>query len=388
MANAELSLTVKEAKNLLPPVTSIEIASTDIVDAHYQLGKLNHDAIQKAAKRKQTEPAFSSTMELTNKCRDAMIDIQNRMHLTHPDTSSSIAQYFNCLSAWAEGAKIENNTALVLQNDNAGCQTFIVRNPDGSISWGHTEEDQGTERVKQSPWVTFTIDNVRRSYYGGYQDTLPGGAFTLGPKNIMAVDTLLTQPRKNGGFLANAAAWIIWQSDQPTQAEQILRQLTPFYDAYALNLIYMDSGKPIAKTIEFAQDKVISRTLGDKPFDHLAQVNILSGRGKEYTGLRHLRFDEPEEESFSDYKKRKRRIKRMIHLTRLLAKPDNLDLNLTRRLMAFQVGGPSWALSNIDDKSIFWGQLSSDGLANICITHGPVVKEIDDQALKLSAKLS
>jgi len=378
LSNATSTKTQKlrQTKESLGPLTTEIIKADSYPEAHRVLAGSIKDKIQVLAKSKENK-SKPKDKELVKKCLAKMIAKQEELIITKPQIANLIAEYLQSITAWAEGADISLDTALLLQNDNVGCQTFSVRGNQGEVFFGHTEEDGDDNRIDKARWLTFQIGGEERQAFV-YPDLLPGPAFSFTNGCFMAVDALYCSPsnqqKEEGGFLANAATWMIWRSGNPEQAEEIINSVGPFYDGYAVNLIYHKNNLPNSKTLEFIGDSgAIVRELEFKKGAVNIQVNCSSIKA-----IDRLRPNEDlDQENLSSLNNRARIINRALTLVQKITEVKTTDFSpeVIRRILSFRLGDQNWpSLAAPFCRGHVAGRLSQSGF-EMLIDSGPALKD-------------
>lgn len=217
--------------------------------------------------------------------------------------------YLEALGGWAEGAELSQvaklysldavEAAMMMQNDDAGCQSVMVRTNDG-IALLHTEEDDNgpiTERVSGA-----FLTEIDGSVTFVYNDLLPGGsAFAVDVKNgfAMACDVLRLRTKERGVCLSKIVGWMVWRmgcTATPKRVEELVAELGPLVDGYAINVVYRDEkGKPKAYRASIAGRSCYIDKLVSDPGGSMKQVNLLDPRVAEANDeLRILSLNEAE----------------------------------------------------------------------------------------------
>ena len=157
-------------------------------------------------------------------------------------------------------AAVPSEWALWAQDDNAGCQTGMLRRGGGSVVLWHTEED--TIGFLDAPRVAvFSIGAEERGAFV-YPYLLPGPAFGWGAGQLHAVDSLHTRRDETlGGTLSGVASWLVWRIGRAMDARDVLLSLVPFVDGCAIHVV--GSGAPVTATTHGSQDEPCSRERSD-----------------------------------------------------------------------------------------------------------------------------
>lgn len=199
-----------------------------------------------------------------------------------------LGEFWDCMTAWSEGAGITTEQAMWLMADNlSGCQTLILRYSSG-VALLHTEEDFDNiqERMSAPQTIEFVVDGVSSKCLV-YNDILPGAGLYGWKKDfIVAVDSLFL--REDGiekiekPMLANIVSWLIWRMKaEDAEAEIVvakMRSLGTVVDGYAINVVRKVDEKIEGYKLTFARDDWEIEKLWDQPGDHLRQVNIIEPR--------------------------------------------------------------------------------------------------------------
>ena len=183
---------------------------------------------------------------------ESEVEIAKRV-LEHLQKNERAGEYLEALIGWADGAELSRvaslyeldgvTLAMMMQNDDAGCQTVMVRVGDG-VTLLHTEEDDGapiTERV-----TDHFLAEIDGSVTFIYNDLLPGGsAFGVDVAQgfAMACDVLRLHPRERGVCLSKIVGWMVWRMGNaatPSKVRELVREFAPYVDGYAMNVVYRD----------------------------------------------------------------------------------------------------------------------------------------------------
>lgn len=370
--------------------------------AHEQLGKRIKEQVHKSIDHKLSGlPSYPEFQAQIHYVRDCLSKIRSKA--TDPQVDSQIRavvlEYLDCLTQWGQGAEIsqidhpfikklrdsiepEYNPdlliALWLQNDNQGCQTGMLRSPDGSVKFWHTEEDVEEtpgDRFDKIHLAKFSIgqpDSKKTIYSIIYPDLLPGAGFSFGKDFIYAVDFQHIPSTDQPGFLANAGVWIAWRLGADYDPAQVIRSLTPYADGYTLNTVRQvtgDQGVQLeAKKIEFGRRLVQEFALADDPGANFISVNIFDPKGELARKIEAI-----EEEDKSWYQRRLKRAQRALHLIPLFTQ-RNIQLPELLRMIGFKVGGVTdAAYANVDVKAHVVASFSLKENA-ILVDSGPAIK--------------
>lgn len=377
---------IQRAKEEIGALSVIEIKADSFADAHRQLGERNKSRIQKtllelidatpAEGEEEEFIPFSDALLTAKNCRIKMLAKAEELSQSDPGLAEAIKEYLDCVKSWAKGAGIDKlelggvdqsdfvDIALVLQGINVGCQSIMVRTENG-IDFAHTEERESTDEIFTSEWVKFNIpgEDPRSAFI--WPELLPGPAFSFNGA-FMSVDLLYVDSpetiQKEGGFLANAAAWILWRSADGPNSLEIIKKLSPFYDGYAVNLIYPQDGEITGETIEFAGNFIKSRKLDSTPGEMQIQVNNIS---EEAIREGFVTESYMPGESREDYE---RRVLRIVRATKLAG---GFSQEIIRRILGFKIGKLSSASEIVQAYVV--GSITSKNLS-MSIAAGPAVK--------------
>ena len=376
------------AKEKLGGFEKKEITAPTWAEAHRELGEWVGEQVQSILTRKvegSSDEDLQKAMVFASGCKDHL-----EAKRTHPLIGQGVQKYLDSLDAWAEGAGLDDiaksvaqrvgspisrtELALWLQNDNVGCQTTLIRNKEGTVSFIHSEEDIGgaVERPRQA---AFTIGKEKKQRLNAfiYPHLLPGPAFSWGNDIFQAVDFLYLKAPEAPGGLANTAAWLLFTQENPyDNAEDIIKALGPFVDGYAVNMVRRrQEGEPKvdAKRIVFAQDAMSVKELSGQTGDVMAQVNVLAEEENE--DLQKLEEIDPSKRPL--YERRVERTKRALKLIQHFVKQE-LNLDALTRIMAFRIGEKGFAYANTDVKAGVAGEISGDKM-QMRILSGPAIKE-------------
>jgi hypothetical protein len=252
----------------------------------------------------------------------------------------------------------------------------MYRQANGSVVLWHTEED-----VEYAPGSGF--DQLRLAKFtineGGspvvlyafiYPDLLPGPAFGWRSDGFaQAVDTLHIKfrPEQRGGILANSLTWLTLLLGPSWDPIEVVRQIGPYYDGYALNNVSLRDGKVCAGKLEFTADHILSSILDGAPGEYLFQVNIFS---QDHHGwVKELEQIEPRWKDLFQ--------QRIYRTEEYIQNRDHLsgkqeDMSFFFELLTSQAGG-GWAYANPDVKAYIILRMSQQGM-EIWLGDGPALK--------------
>jgi hypothetical protein len=373
-------------KARLGKLVFLDFSTFNLVDAHRELGAHVRDQVHKLLRCKLNgllEDQLRSLLQQTRVCHATLLD-RSRSTKVSPVIRSAIWQYLACLEAWTNGADLAgfhhphleqwvsslgplsaHDLALLLQHDNAGCQTGLYRQKDGSVILWHTEEAFSSE-----PGGEF--DQLRVAFFQAgngsscikmaafiYPELLPGPAFGWRSDGFaQAVDALFLRPfpRLQEGILANVASWITLWLGPAVDTQEIIEALGPFHDGYALNSVCTMDRQVRAKKVEFAGNLIFPIPLGETPGEFLFQVNVFSQRHR----LDLLKLESVSLESRKAFEQRLRRTQRVLKC-REPRQSSSEEARFFLELLASRVGG-EWAYANADTKAYFVNRVSPEGM--------------------------
>lgn len=289
------------ARHGISPESILKVEADNWQDAYFQVGAEFADPI-----RNSFDEVFSKTTDEAVKSRDIRLKVARSLSTRLSDLASGdneisgdVKDLVDSLNGWARGAGLDKEAekygltpleaALVLENDNVGCQSFMARTGDGGVIAMHTEEDEHiSSRVTKYHQVELTVKGQKRSSFA-YNNLLPGGAASGESEGfVMLTDFLRTNTlgEKNGfDGLVNASAWIIWKMGKEVTLDKIKSVIDatgPFIDGYAVNVIRRtDEGNIEAHRIYMLGDTYAVETLGAEPGSHLEQTNLIDPKYKE-----------------------------------------------------------------------------------------------------------
>jgi hypothetical protein len=385
---------LRAVKTRFGGLVKLDYTAYDLTTAHRLLGQHVREQVRKilinkldtwdkAHLRRMLAQSQACIALLAEKAANRRIDGRMR---------TAFGEYLDCLSAWAEGAELEQcehaaladfqplgqtDLAMFLQNDRSGCQTGMYRSQDGSVVLWHTEED-----VEEQPGSGFDLLRIADFSVGDrslpvvmrafiYPDLLPGPAFGWRTDGFaQAVDKLHIRnfPDPTAGILANVATWLTLRLGPAMDCKEIIESLQPFYDGYALSTAYSQAGGVHAYKYEFAADRIISSRLHETPDSYLFQVNIFSDRAHPWvTELEDLRPDWCE--------LYQQRVERTIFA---LQQKDGKSGATAEMRYFFNLitnqEGERWAYANKDVKAYLIHRQGSQG-AETWLGHGPALAD-------------
>lgn len=357
---------IRRNKQLLGPLAVLDCSGMDTVEAHRRLGEAARAQIHKFLAHRlndQEGPAHK-----IRRARSARIALGARLGDPRVDepVRAAIGQYQACLSAWAAGARLAefqhallpgqvddlpvhaDDLALILQEDQIGCQTGIFRAGDGAAILWHSEEDPEAEpglRFDRLRLFLFRGAGERLTWGFIYPDLLPGPTFGWQAGGYaQAVDTLHVRPAPSGGaILPNTLAWLSLYIGGQVSPGQLAERLGPFQGGYSLTSARREAGRVKVEKAEFANGQVTAGTLDESSGCFFFQTNILNDLG--------LPIGAEEQTSPENRAWNATRVRRTHRLIGKYGDSDN-PLEMVFRLLRSGLGGDS-AYANRDVKAYF-----------------------------------
>ncbi len=296
---------IASARNRFSTVKFLDFRTLELEPAHYALGQAVKLPVEKILLQKLESwgpEGFLERICIAQAIVDALVEKTAAAYLD-PLICQALLAYQSCLEQWVAGtdlkavlaqSAIANSTSLpigklsllvgmALQNDALGCQTGMYRQEDGSVVLWHTEEDSDLDGSRfdelrmmrfRSPWSPLGAELV--SFI--YPDLLPGSAFSWRTDGyIQAVDFLyMREANLEKALLANIACWVTLVLGQRASLEDVVGQLGPFLDGYAISAVSRDDKMVQARKIEFLATEYLCLELGQQPGDFAFQVNLVS----------------------------------------------------------------------------------------------------------------
>jgi len=396
MSNRILLTQLRLAKARLGRLVFLDYTSGATEDAHQSLGAEVKLQVHKILRDKFDHMEKSLLLDQVRQVRScyAILAERSNSKKISPPIRSAIAEYLRCLDAWSSGAELSTfyhpalskftfdrkhltalDLALLLQHDNAGCQTGIYRQLDGSVILWHTEEDgEGLEggRFDKLRILSLKVQDGASDcvdiHAFIYPDLLPGPAFAWRSDGfVQAVDSLLLKPNllKNGGVLANVASWLTLRLGHQAKPEEVLQALQPYFDGYALNTIGMELGRVHASKYEFFADRIIPYVLPEEPGSYLFQVNVFT----QQQGLDLLNQEKLSAEERKVFEDRVQRTRRILRRNESDASSPQAGMKFFKGMVASRSGN-EWGYSNPDVKAWFISRVASNG-TEIWLGNGP-----------------
>jgi hypothetical protein len=277
----------------LGPVRVHTIAAPSLLAAHGGLGALVARPARAAvaARIAGTKPAVLAAQIACAKASRAFLErrAEGRAGMAAA-VREALGEYLACLDAWTRAVRLgasaarcarilgepvsAGDLALWMQDDNAGCQTGLLRRAGGSVLLWHTEEDTIGYFDRPRVLTLMTGEEDRSAFLYAY--LLPGPAFGWQRDQIHAVDTLdLRREGAPAGAFTSVAAWIVWRLGPRIPVREVLRALSPYVDGCVIHVVR--PGDPAtAETHEIGGRHVVSRLLPRRAGASRVQVNLAS----------------------------------------------------------------------------------------------------------------
>ncbi len=257
----------------------LNIQATSLFEASKILGsktkEITHDILGKNLK-------FGKKKHL-QKCVEELEIIENlskRGHFTIGKVNYG-KRYLEALKGFSEGAEVTIPEAIFLQKEiQAGCQTMISKNEDGSFSVLHTEENAADDNTL--PNYDYRIVNMKFADKEVVFFAYPGicgwgSAFGVDKTNLFVqfVDDLLIGEKFLGGLWSNMITFMLFDTGNIKRAELLLEKISlvgkkyGFSGGYAVHMIQNKSKSSLA-SYEFGGNLVKKISNFAKLF---AQVN-------------------------------------------------------------------------------------------------------------------
>lgn len=376
----ETTLSLRQLKRALGPIVHLDFTAFDSVTAHARLGMAVQPQVHSILTRKLDklgQAEFIKTVRVARACRSAIIAKLNARHLDNI-VKSAFGEYLDCLSGWARGARLDDlsrekfdhlsvdglsitgqDLAFLLQNEDTGCQTGILRDSDGSIIMWHAEEDSEpvTEgRFDKLRLFSFRYQDTQRITAFIYPDLLPGPTFGWNSERfVQAIDTLYVKIHPHpDALMSNVVAWIRLCVGSETSGQDLIKAIRPFRTGCAITTIQQIGENWEGDRIEFAGDQWIASSLPSQPGKFLFQGNLFSER-------RSLIALTNEQVSPEKRVALEQRIARTHRVLRVIANSRE-KVKCLLRLLSFRVGG-DYAYCNKDVKAHFVCQASKAGVS-------------------------
>lgn len=385
---------LEATKASLGPIHHLDLSSLDIVAAHHELGAEVRNQVETSLLARLGSLDHTQLLRQVQRARQSRSAILHRLRSRAIDgrIRSAVRMYLHCLSAWTSGAQLvsvarrnlkgllvdglpvsADDLAIMLQDEEAGCQTGVLREDERSIILWHTEESgepQGCSRFDKLRLVSFRVPGrgwprVITAFV--YPDLLPGSAFAWsGGDFVQAVDTLHVRPFETPSAIpVNTVTWLRLILGGDGDSAGIARALAPFSGGYALTSAHRTASSVRADKVEFAAGMVESSTLPETPGGALFQVNLFSDPA---SGIA------LENELIDSGRRRllERRIARTQRMLRLITNSTD-RISGVCRMLASRVGG-SYAYCNEAVKAYMICRMSVED-ASVRVGAGPATRQ-------------
>jgi hypothetical protein len=359
-------------------ITRLDFHHLDTVAAHEKLGVAVRKQVHKILDQKIAAVKLDGLVEFVRKARLIASAIETRIDAPnlHPSIRKALSTYRDSLHAWASGAKLDEYSheflqgekidgspvsgfelAMILQTEQMGCQTGIIRDEDQAIWLWHAEED-----VDKFPAGRFDAIRIFSFRYDDhliesfiYPDLLPGPSF--GWKDdlyVQAVDTLYVKTDSNGNSIPpNIATWIALCLGGELPIKEIVDALSPYQSGYALTSVSRWSHPAIGENVEFTADHLTHALLPDEFGRYFFQVNLISDR----SCLLSQKYEEISAATESWMEQRIARTEKALES--FMPAPNKLEF--LHQLIASHEGG-EYAYVNKDVKAFILCRISNTGL--------------------------
>lgn len=382
------------AKAQLGQIVHLDLRGLDLVTAHRLLGLDVKEQVRWILSKriaKWSPQELQQRIWQARECKAALLKKIRSLGRASP-LHGALTEYLNCLAAWSTAIGFDScspiwssdvvrqlrtisgeELALILQNDNIGCQTGVIRLSEDSVAFWHTEEDvdeQWGGRFDKLRLAWFKPPNTK---WDGpmvafiYPDLLPGPAFAwVGERYVQAVDAFFLKPEVcRGPMLANIASWVALFLGTAIDPVTIIEDMAPFGDGYAFLTVCRKEQDIFSQRIEFAGSWLNKTALGAESGSYIFQTNIISDQESplaviaedlDQVGRRHFE-------------------QRIVRTRRAISQmmPTGPDIPKLLRLLASRTGG-SMAYANVDVKAYLAGYLTSSG-SEIWVGPGPCLLE-------------
>jgi len=373
-------------------IIQLDFRDVDIQLAHEKLGEAVQAQVYKILNEKINIDNYQVFISNIRKARlmAKAIDQKIKSPRLMRELKRALITYKDALQAWTTGAKLDSyyhdlldgvkvdglpisgqELALLLQAEQLGCQTGIIRDDNHSILLWHTEED-----VEPVPGARFDYTRIFSFCYEGrqihafiYPDLLPGPTFGWRDDGyVQAVDTLYVKiDSSENSIPPNIATWLALCLGGEVPITEIVDSLSPFQKGYALLRVYQSSDKIVGEKVEFISNALEYKTLSEKYGDYLFQVNMIADRDSMFK----QKYEEIDETTEASLEQRINRTKKALE--KFI--PTQNKIGFLHRLLSSRDGG-EYAYANKDVKAYFLCRMSDTGLQK-WIGVG-VAKEDDD----------
>ena len=380
---------LKNQRESVGPVQVVELAGP-IENSFGHIGQVRGEGIRRfLAFQKKDAEKYAKNLDFSSQCLTITKQKIQEIGDQQPVVAQALDKYFSCLNQWAEGADISEQEAFLLQNEDMGCQTVMVRGEEGHVLMLHTEEwfmedDEEKEAVEISPeWTRFNISDPENKNslqaFTGYAFTLPGSSFGISNGHVHAVDSLEMKQADKPAIPANIVCWLCWYLAGQVDSQTIIDTLSPYVGGYAYNEIFAQKGTVHAQTVEFGGDwpSLPKKVLPEKPESYLVHTNLIKNQDMEKVVGAKLESDDRR------YYLGLRRIHHMVRKAFIgrrqnseLNNPPKTTLDSLRRLaglIPFRPKKMVQAVSQPYNFSTFLIQINPDGSYSGQVIAGPII---------------
>ena len=367
---------IREFKTQLGPIQHLDCRELETSQAHRRLGEDARGQIHKFLEKRLADlgdqEKCRQQIRLARRHRRGLDERLKRPGLDR-EVREAVEMYCACLSAWSLGADLEafqhawlpeqvdalpveaEDLATLLQADDVGCQTGVLRDENGAAILWHTEEDY-------EEFAGQRFDKLRIFSYPGadgqitrgfiYPDLLPGPTFGWQVNDyVQAIDTLHIRPMEHeAALLPNTLAWLSLYLGKRADLEKLAKALGPFQGGYALTAVSRQAGQVRVGKLEFANGQTGWGQLGANKGCFLFQTNAVRD------------LDSPVgQEELSNTESRawnETRMKRSGRMLKVIGESTD-PLRGIMRMMESKLGGES-AYANKDVKARLVCRISAD----------------------------
>ena len=367
---------IRQAKAQLGPIMPLDCREYDTTSAHRVLGQDARTQIHKILfQRMNSLGNQAQVWEQIQRARgfQAALNAKSLNVGLNEAIRAAVRQYQACLSAWAEGARLADfrhpllaesiagipvsaeDLATLLQEDEVGCQTGVIREHSGAVVLWHSEEDYEDspgQRFDKLRLFLFRAVNGQSACGFIYPDLLPGPTFGWQADDFaQGIDTLhVRSAQLEEAILPNTLAWLSLYLGAQVSRQDLATQLGPFQGGYSLTGIYKKDGQICVEKVEYANNQVAACALGPGAGEYLFQTNV----------IRDLSHSIGTEEQTSP-ESRAWNEKRMARTGRLIKviQQSSDTVGMILRMLRSRLGGES-AYSNRDVKTYFVCKMTTE----------------------------
>ena len=344
-------------------ITLLDCRELDTAGAHRQLGQDARSQVHKIlTKRLDGLGSRENVAAQILRARGYQAALNSKMGLPglEQDVREALKQYQACLSAWAQGAGLESfrhphlpqtcagepiraeDLATLLQEDEVGCQTGVLRESQGGVILWHSEEDYELapgDRFDRFRLFLFRGADGRDTCGFIYPDLLPGPTFGWQADNYaqhdyaQAVDSLHARQKPlENAILPNTLAWISLYLGGLAGPQSLAEKLGPFQGGYSLMALSRREGIVSVEKVEFMNDQLTAGSLETEAGKTFFQTNIIRDLSQPIGAEEQTR---PENRVWNEV--RLARTERFLQVIRKSSQP----LPLVLRMLRSRLGGES-----------------------------------------------